>query len=93
MDRKKIETALKEQGRTKWWLANQLGIRASSLSTKLLNNRFSESQKIHIEKLLGAKKKLELSESNIRDIMYIEFGVNVIEVKNNGSKVTVTIEL
>lgn len=51
----KINNALKEQGRTKAWLATKLGIRRTSLSTKLKNEAFSVSDKFYIASLLDIK--------------------------------------
>ena len=51
----KVNKALKEQGRTKVWLADKLGIKSTSLITKIKNNTYSIADIFYISSLLEIK--------------------------------------
>lgn len=51
----KIKKSLKEQGRTKVWLAEQVQITYKTLFEKLNNNSFSVSEVFYISHLLNIK--------------------------------------
>lgn len=52
----KIEEALREQGRSKKWLAGKLGILPSSLSIKLKSNTFDIANVYFISQMLDIKE-------------------------------------
>lgn len=52
----KVNTALKEQGRTKKWLAAKLEINSTSLITKIKNNTYSIADIFYISHLLEIKE-------------------------------------
>lgn len=52
----KINKALKEQGRTKVWLAAKLGVKDTSLITKIKNNTYSIADIYYISSLLGIQE-------------------------------------
>ena len=54
----KVNKALKEQGRTKVWLACKLGIKYTSLITKIKNNTYSISDIFYIGSLLNIQEDL-----------------------------------
>lgn len=52
----KINIALKEQGRSKAWLADKLGIHQQSMYKKMRENTFSISDIVYIGLLLEIKE-------------------------------------
>lgn len=48
----KVERALREQGRKKQWLAEQLGLHPQSISNKLRDNIWSVSELMMLQVLL-----------------------------------------
>lgn len=50
---RKVEWALKNQGRKKTWLAEKLGMSRPTLNRKLKDNTFSVSEIYDIQKYLG----------------------------------------
>lgn len=48
-----ITQTLKQQGRTKVWLAEQLGVTKQVMNYKLTNNRITADELVSIGKLLG----------------------------------------